>query len=913
MDGRVLGPVRVEAEDGQVAGAATKAGALFALLVTSPGLQCDRKEIAEVLWEGAEVTTGQVDRVISVLRKLLGRQLFPFSGKSGFVRLRLPEASVDYLRFRAGCERAAAVPLPERVEALRTALAEWASDDPLQGLGVGFREIRERLWAERISAGCELLAAAQSPEYEQLFRAESKLWFDRLPTHNVIFRYYLLAHGEYTPDEEREQLIRRFTERGGQLDSDLQHVIDRLRGDRPRSGGTAFLPIPAQLPARKRYIVGQSELVDELVDYVCQEQDAGRAALVVLSGMAGVGKSTVAVDLAWRLQDRFRDGVLYDELNGFADGEAGPTAPELVLDNFLAALPPYSTVTGLPGKSKALRSALARRSMLVVLDDALSAEQVRPLLPGADTCAVIITSRNDLGGLCSRTEVHSRKVELLCKEDALELLQVKVPEADRRNFDSEFKEVVRLCGRLPLALTVVAQYLKYRPVQAIRGLVREMQAEESWLGALDLPEHEMSVRVALKSSVRALTESARLLLWQLAIHPGPNISWETVTDVGSVKEGASPDRALGELVAASLLDKQGDGYRLHDLVRVFARHHMDLISPREKEALKEVTERQILECQLHNVRACDRVLDGQRILSVGEPRGVTLIAPEDLRQAMTWLDQEYETSRRCIDLAVDQGHARYTWLLPMSLVTYQWRRHRLDDALRDLLRAADAAEAVGSPVECAMVHRMLAGTHWHRREFNQAAGHLRRAVFLSRQDDSPGGRLSLARSRYALGVTLRKQGEEAPAEDQFHHALILYRETGDLVGEAATLNGIGAIHNDRGDYDEALGWCGDALRVVERTPERGGLADVLHTLAKVHLARSERDEGIKLYRRACDIYREQESWPAEDKARRLFAEVLLTAGSRDEAVKELERVLVLRQQMEGMDTEEIREALEALR
>nr|MDT0526300.1 NB-ARC domain-containing protein [Streptomyces sp. DSM 41633] len=140
----------------------------------------------------------------------------------------------------------------------------------------------------------------------------------------------------------------------------------------------------------------QEELIRGLVDAVCAEQDAGNLALVLISGMAGVGKSMVAHHLARRLRERFPDGVLYAGLNGFAEGDVRPAEPDEVLDGFLAVLPPYTTVTGPESRSKALHSALAHRSVLIVLDDALDARQVVPLLPGDGTCAVIITSRNDL-------------------------------------------------------------------------------------------------------------------------------------------------------------------------------------------------------------------------------------------------------------------------------------------------------------------------------------------------------------------------------------------------------------------------------------------------------------------------------------------------------------------------------------
>jgi tetratricopeptide (TPR) repeat protein len=624
----------------------------------------------------------------------------------------------------------------------------------------------------------------------------------------------------------------------------------------------------------------------------------------------------VADRLARRLQGRFPDGVLYSELNGFAGGNARRAEPEEVLDGFLAALPPYSTVTGRESKSNALRSALARRSVLIVLDDAFDAQHVLPLLPGDGRCAVIVTSRNDLLRLQSERKVLFRKMEPLQEADALEVLQKKVSAKDRAIYAHAFRELVGLCGGLPLALTVVARLLDSgaRPLHTIGALVREMKEERARLEALHLPEYEMSVGAALNCSVRVLGEDARLLLWQLAVHPGPSASWGAVMDLGLVSgEGARTDLALLSLVTANLVERRGDRYVLHDLVRAFARHGVRPEPDQEATDLERATERQVLEHQLHNVRACDRMLDQGRVLPIGEPDMVTVTDLAEPRQAMAFLEAEYAAVQLGIRLAVDRGHKRYAWLLPMVLGTYQWHRRLLKDAERNLRYAVEAAESVAPHIDCAMVHQMLAGTHWRLGKYNEAVGHLRRAVRLSEEDHSEEGRRSLARSLYRLGLTLRKLRDRTGAEEALCQAMELCREVSDTVGEAAALNALGALHLDRGDHEQAYHRCADALSAVECTEERNGLADVLFTLAKVHLARSERDKAVPRYQRACDIYREREDGANEDKAREHFAEVLVSAGETDRAVRELERVIVLREQMGGEGVREVRQRLEGLR
>ncbi|WP_206507346.1 AfsR/SARP family transcriptional regulator [Streptomyces chrestomyceticus] len=914
----MLGPVRVEGDGGGRVPEGSKAAALFALLVTSPGCRCTRKEIAEVLWEGDKNAGGRVDRAVSDLRKQLGGEVVPHSGRSGYCTLRVPKGAVDLLRFRDGVSRAAERSAPEQFEQLGAALAEWDGKEPLRGLTEsGFHLRREELRAELMAAVCARLKAAYRSWEVKWLREETEAWFERSPELPQIFGYYLLAHDDL-PEPRRERLITEWMDRNGKPDAELQSAIDQVRGVAHRSVGTLLPPVPDQLPGSRRRPVGQDDLIRSLVEAVCEEQDAGNLALVLISGMAGVGKSTVACNLARRLRERFPDGVLYAGLNGFAHEDVRPAEPDEVLDGFLAALPPYTTVTGLESKSNALRSALAHRSVLIVLDDALDAQQVLPLLPGDGTCAVVITSRNDLLRLQAERKVLFRKMEPLQEADALEVLTEKVSAKDRAIYAQAFSELVSLCGRLPLALTVVARLLEggARPLRTIPALVQEMKEERARakLDTFHLPEHELSVRAALNCSVRVLGGEARLLLWQLAVHPGPSASWWAVMDLGRVAgEGARTNRALMELVTANLVEHRGDRYGLHDLVRAFARRYVQPGPDEETAGIERATVRQVLEHQLHNVRACDRVLDHERTLPIGEPDGVLVTDPAEPGQAMAILDEEYAAVQQGIRLAIGRGFERYKWLLSMALVTYQWRRCLLDDALRNLVYAVEAAESVATPVDRAMVHRMLAGTQWRLGKYGTAGGHLRQAVRLSKEDHSKEGRLSLARSLHRLGLTLRKQGDRAGAEEALCQALELCREVSDLVGEAAALNALGALHHDRGEHEQALRRLADALAVVERTVERSGLADVLFTLAKVRLARSERDKALSLYRQACDIYREQENWPNEDKARLLFAEVLVSAGKSEEAVRELERVIVLRELMGGDGVPEVRERLEGLR
>lgn len=925
MEGRVLGPISADVPGRTGVSGGTMAAALFGLLVTSRNRRCTKGEIAMYLWPGMAYSEQLVCWVVSDLRKRLGSEIVP-RVKSGICEIRVPDESVDYLRFRSDVCQAASLGPAERFARLSKALAEWRDEEPLRDVpGPEFAKRRSELQAERMRAICEQLDAAWHAQEDKWLHEETDKLYRRVheiesifPEIETIFNFYLLSWGLELRPNVLKSRIEKWKKRFGLPGRDLQKTIDRVLRTPSRMHETnTLVPVPDQLPLPGREARGRGEEVIALEKDIRKRQRSASGAVVVISGMAGVGKSTVAYRVAARVKALFPDGVLFANLQGFADAAIEPTEPERVLDRFLSDLQvPYREI-GVEGKSAELRSVLAHRSVLLVLDDVASAEQVRPLLPGAGASAAIITSRNMLSGLRASLDIHVEKIEPLENEASIEILEEAIPDDARGKYRNELADLVQLCDGLPLALTVIACRLDGgRPRHTIPALVRELNRDQQKLDALDLPKNEASVRLALDYSVRKLSSDARRLLWQLAVHPGPTIGWEAVIDLGQAGGGIRADHAVEELVAANLVGFSSERYHLHDLVRNYARYHVTSEGDGSAENLEAETLRLTLEYQLHNARACDRLLDHERRLPIGEPDGITVTEPEDLEQAMAILDDEYDTMLSGIQLAIDRGLAHYIWLLPMVLVTYQWKRYHLADALRGLQRAVDAvdsAESVVSPTDLAMLYRMLAGTHWRREEFDSAAGRLRRAIRLSEQDAGEAGRLSLARSQHALAITLRKQGNGADAEEHHWRALRLYRELSDPVGEAASLNGIGTLYYDRGEYGEALRFCTEARCIAEETDDWDNRADVLYTLAKIHTSRAERNEALVLFREAWEIYRELDDRPSEVKCLGFYADVLVTAGHSGEAVEALERILVLRDQMGDQDVQDIRNRLEGLR
>lgn len=714
VDAHVLGVVRVVDQGRSVVFGTNRITALFSLLATAPGGQCTKEEVAAALWPGEKPSDESIYRVVSGLRRKLGEDVVPRSA-SGVCAIRMPEGSLDLMRFHDGVQRSRHLWGREKFEQLCFALEQWDGHEPLRGLtGEVFELRRAELRRDWLEAVCSRLEAAWHAGEGKWLREETERLYEQLPDRETIFRFYLVAHGREMSPTKCEALIRRWVARWGAPGAELRAVFERLRGPARASRAGVLLPAPYQLLAPPPKMAGRDELLWSLVDHVQGRQDVGATTVVLLSGLAGVGKSALASCLALQLRDRFPDGILYGDLRGFAEKDVEPTDPEHLLDRFLAELPPQAPAVGLAAKSAALRSALARRSVLIVLDDAARADQVLPLLPGPGTCAVIVTSRSTLDELCASRDVHVSALEPLVHSAAMELLQDGFTPADRQKYAKPFAELVKQCGHLPLALIVIRSRLRHRPASALPALARKMKEEKQRLRILHRTDRDLSVLTALSCSALALSEDARRLLWQLATHPGPSIGWEAVMDLGAVGVGTDADHAVEELATANLVYLQAERYCLHDLVRAFARHEMEVMFPVAKTEFETETVRQVLEHQLHNIHACDRLLNSQRRLPIGEPDGITVAEPESAERAMALLDEEYDTTLQCIELAIRLSLGSYTWLLPTTLVTYQWRRRRLGDAHHFLKLAMEAAEDHALPVDRALFYRVLAGTHWRR-------------------------------------------------------------------------------------------------------------------------------------------------------------------------------------------------------
>lgn len=333
-------------------------------------------------------------------------------------------------------------------------------------------------------------------------------------------------------------------------------------------------PRPAELPAAVAGFVGRREHLAHLDALLAKPRPPGASRLAVIEGAPGVGKTALALRWAHDASARFPDGQLYVDLRGFAHCRT-PTAPEDVLEELLLALGASTTDIGplsLARRSALLRSMLADRQVLLVLDNAASAEQVQPLLPGSGSCFVVVTSRRAMSALAVRTHGERLDVGRLTDEEGEELVREAVGAArlaDAPSAPTALTELVQRCGHLPLALRIAAEHLITDPLLSVRDLVDQLTEEDHRLDALALDDR-VAVRTVFSWSYRGLDDEERRVLRLISALGCAETTTAAIAAVAGV-EYERAQQLLHSLVCAHMLESRGgDRYRLHELLRLYA-------------------------------------------------------------------------------------------------------------------------------------------------------------------------------------------------------------------------------------------------------------------------------------------------------------------------------------------------------
>ncbi|MEU4053457.1 tetratricopeptide repeat protein [Streptomyces olivaceus] len=903
MEFRVLGPVVALRAGLPVRMKSAKALELLAVLLMAPGHRASHVSVMRHLWPGEEVNANRIRQCFHQLRQSLPD--ITQQNERGSCQIQANPLSVDYVRFHEFCRAAdTAGSTSVRLKALRSALGEWRGtpleDMPEEGFGRKRGELITELKEAMVACVLAELECGQAPA--ALDRASSAL--TRWPESETLLELKVRALRTLGRHDQIEPLLARWERQFGRP---TVHLL--LAGEAEEAGSAAAgnpsastRAKPRQLPSQPVELIGRQPQIGRLTETLLGHT-AGRSKVVVFTGMPGVGKTFLAVRAAARVEQSFPDGILYVDLGGFSPREPERHGPVLArLLNDLGVRPSTPTMDGMVS---AYRTALADRAVLLILDNARDEEHVRLLLPGLGASAAIVTSRRHLHGLAIREGAELVDLPPLDRQEATELLRTRLGEDRMRMAIPFVDDLVEHCGGVPLALGIMAARIAQRPPAALAGVVRELRQEGTRLRSLDMGSENLSVRLSLEASHRLLSAPAARLLWQMAVHPGPTVSWAALRALES-DDAVGVSNAMDDLMRMSLVTEPTfERYFLHDLIRVYAGELAD----RQDEAERARVVERVLHFLLHNAWVCDRKLDPGRRLPIGEPRDVEVVAPTCAADAMSWFENEYSTLTAAVRLAENRGLDRYTWLLSMALVTFQWRSGRNLDALKYLTSALEAARREAGPADVAMVHRMLAGTYRGLGNLAQATQELRRAVRVSEDDgDVPG----VAMGRYVLGVLLRENGAPSEALEHFTAALSAFERLGDPLGSGAALNGIGSACYDLGQYDEGVEHCLRSLTLLDTTDDVNGRAHVLFSLGRIRVALAAYEAAIMDFERARDLYQSLNYGSREARTLVWLAEALCGAGRPREAEEAIERAQVLLGELGESDLDTAVEQLRCL-
>jgi tetratricopeptide (TPR) repeat protein/transcriptional regulator with XRE-family HTH domain len=673
----------------------------------------------------------------------------------------------------------------------------------------------------------------------------------------------------------------------------------------PRLGVVSAV-VPAQLPPGISGFVGR-RAEQALLDAVLVVDASGAARMVVVSGMPGVGKSALAVHWAHRVSARFPDGQLYIDLRGF-DPAGSVVSTAAAIRAFLDA---FSVAPArIPAETQAqiglYRSVLAAKRVLLVLDNARDTEHVRALLPGSPTSAVVVTSRNRLTGLIAGAGAATLTLDVVSAAEANDLLGRRLG-ADRVTTEqAAVQEIIDRCGRLPLALSIIAARAATQAGVPLAALAEELR-HGSKLESLADEDPATDARTVFSCSYHALSPPTARLFRLLSVHPGGHLR---TTAVASIAGGSmrTTGAALAELTRANLLTRPAvDRYACHDLLRA---HASELSHANDSDAERRAAWRRLLDHYLNTAWSAALLLEHRDPIAV--PAAVTGTVREDLdgpEQAMAWFTAEHRTLVTLIHQAEEAGLDRYVWQLAWTLDDFFDRRGQWHDFLAIQASALAAAGRLADPSAQAKTHRSLARAYTMLGDLQRAQAHLSRALDLCvEMGDSAGEAHTLGN----LAFVFDRQGRHREALDHDERALALYRATGYRLGQARALNAIGWYHAQLGDLDSAVRYCQQALDEHRELADWRGEAATLGSLGYANHRLGNTHDAIVSYEQALKLYRDNGDRYAEADTLGLLGDTQHTAGKLDAARQNWQQALHLLEQLDHDDADKARARLSQL-
>lgn len=674
-------------------------------------------------------------------------------------------------------------------------------------------------------------------------------------------------------------------------------------------GQARFAPavVPRQLPTASAYFAGRAAELAVLDGWAEQVPGASGAVVIsVICGMAGIGKTALALRWAHEVASQFPDGQLYVNLRGYGPG-MGPADPAEVIRSFLGALgvAPWRIPADVDGQAGLYRSMLSDKRVLIVADNARDAAQVRTLLPGAPGCLVLVTSRSPLAGLVAVEGARVLNLDVPMVSEAAELLSARLGSDRVAAEPAAVSELIGSCGRLPLALAVVAAHAAASgwPLAALAARLADARER---LGVLEHGDPAASVEAVFSWSYRQLGAAAARVFRLLGIHPGPEISALAVASLAGLPSRTAL-AALRELADVSLIAEPVPGrYALHDLLRAYA---ADRAQERDTGVELEAAAHRMLDYYLHTAAAASQALDpGQETMTLGPPqRGVTPEVITDGDQALAWFAAEHEVLLAIIAQVAEPGFAAYALRLPWAMVCFLQRNGQFHD-LADSQRAALAcAERVGDQAGQARTHRHLGGAYTELGQADLAHSHLTRAVELSRRLEDQAEE---ARAHLCLSVLFEHEHQLPDAFSSSLRAVSLAETVGDVLLQAKAFNNIGYHHGVLGDIREGIANCQRALDLVRKIGHPFLEASTWDSLGYIHRRVGDYHEAASSYRQAIWLFREAGARYQTARSLARLGDTYHAAGDTHAARRTWQQALAILDDLPHPEAVQIRRRLE---
>ncbi|MEV3923152.1 AfsR/SARP family transcriptional regulator [Actinomadura coerulea] len=860
MEFRVLGPVELWIDGQRRDLGTTKERCVLAALLLTPRQPVPTEILIRRVWGDtppAKARQGLHSYMARLRNRLEGVEGVALVSRQGSYQIDVADESIDLERFRLLRDQARAI--------AESGDDEYALDHHRQAAALCRAEPLADLtgdWAERARRNLEeeLLAAAldridlelQRGNHADVVRELSDLIDrhpqDERPVERLMMALYRCGRQAEALEAYRRTRARLVEESGTEPGPGLRQLQQRILRSDPallRVPGTQLSVdrSPHTLPHGPRVFVGRDEELRQLMDMVPTVRERGSAGppsastvtVITIDGMPGVGKTVLAVRLAHRLAEHFPDGQMFLSLHAHDPGQK-PLDPADALDTLLRmiGLPATRVPRALDERAALWRSQLAASRTILVLDDAAGHEQVRPLLPASADCLVIVTSRRRLTGLHDSWPLS---LEMLPVRDAASLF-TGIAGAGRAEAGDEVREVVERCGRLPLAVGMVASRLRHRRAWTIRDLLARLSPDDRRLD--EVRDEGREITTVFEVSYLGLPAPLRDTFRAFGLHPGPDLTAHAAAAaLGCPAREA--ERILEELFDLHLITEPVSGrYRFHDLVHDYVRRLTRETDPEEER--RRIVHR-ILDFYLAAAEQADRLISLPRAahdLRLVHPPP-ELPSPRDEAEATAWFATEYHC----------------------------------------LLNAAAEAERTGLAGHVAGFARVLAGYlesegHWEVAE----RLHSRAIAALRDSDDGSG----LARALADRSLVRFRSGEYDSALEDAERALAVFRSAGERHGEADILDHMGLIHWQLSRFPEALAHGEEALAIHRSLGDRHGEAKNLdHTAIFLeYMGRYREAEELRL--RAVDIFTEIGDPRGRTMALNNMGELMLRMGAVDKAV-----------------------------